>query len=159
MKVYNWERITKRYVGCNEANESPLEPGVFLIPAYATNVPIPDDNIDDNQRFFWNENENKWEAKIFEETKDADDIIEYTAEQYLRMIRNGLLGEVDWVVIKQYSLGLPVSEEISNYMQQLRDLPAISNPVNNSDGLLDMNSVNWPKKPDIILKHVSSNFV
>ena len=39
MKIYHYHPITKEYIGEGVADESPLEPGVFLIPAYATDIP------------------------------------------------------------------------------------------------------------------------
>lgn len=36
VKVYNYHPDTKEYVGSNDAVESPLEPGKYLLPAHAT---------------------------------------------------------------------------------------------------------------------------
>jgi hypothetical protein len=51
----------------------------------------------------------------------------------LRQERNRRLAEVDWVTLKAYSTGTPVSEEWVTYMQTLRDLPSVTedpaNPV------------------------------
>ena len=39
--VYNYDPHTHIYTGESQADESPLEPGVFLIPAHATSQPPP----------------------------------------------------------------------------------------------------------------------
>ena len=56
-----------------------------------------------------------------------------------RQERNRRLAEVDWVTLKAYSTGTPVSEEWVTYMQALRDLPSVTedpaNPV-------------WPVPPE-----------
>ncbi len=41
MKIYNYHPLYNYFVSCTEADESPLEPGVFLIPAYATTIEPP----------------------------------------------------------------------------------------------------------------------
>lgn len=41
MLVYNYHHVTRAYLGESEADESPLEPGVWLIPADATDVSPP----------------------------------------------------------------------------------------------------------------------
>lgn len=54
--VYNYHPVTLEYVGSSEATESPLEPGVYLIPAHATEI-APPAKQDGNVRVFKND---KW---------------------------------------------------------------------------------------------------
>lgn len=36
MQIFHFDPVTREYLGTSVADESPLEPGVFLVPAYAT---------------------------------------------------------------------------------------------------------------------------
>ena len=56
----------------------------------------------------------------------------------LREERNKRLSQCDWVTLKAYSTGVPVSEEWKTYMQALRDLPANTK---------DPSNVTWPREP------------
>jgi hypothetical protein len=56
----------------------------------------------------------------------------------LREERNKRLSQCDWVTLKAYSTGVPVSDEWKAYMQALRDLPA------NTE---DPTSPTWPQEP------------
>ena len=58
--------------------------------------------------------------------------------QNLRQERNKRLSQCDWITLKAYSTGVPVSEEWKTYMQALRDLPA------NTE---DPSNVTWPHEP------------
>ncbi|MDP4146526.1 MAG: hypothetical protein Q8936_18955 [Bacillota bacterium] len=51
MKIYNYD-VNGIYIGCDEADESPLEPGVFLIPSNATIVEPP--QLDSEHIAVWN---------------------------------------------------------------------------------------------------------
>ena len=42
MKIYHYHPDYKIYLGSSDADPSPLEPGVFLIPAYATELESPE---------------------------------------------------------------------------------------------------------------------
>jgi len=65
----------------------------------------------------------------------------------LREERSRRLVAVDWVVIKYTSLGQQIPQEWADYMQALRDLPAVSSPQLNEYGALDMTSVTFPTLP------------
>jgi hypothetical protein len=41
MKIYNYHSEYKYFINTSIADESPLEPGVFLIPAHATDIEPP----------------------------------------------------------------------------------------------------------------------
>ena len=41
MLVYHFDQVTGAHVGMSDADESPLEPGVFLIPSFATELAPP----------------------------------------------------------------------------------------------------------------------
>ena len=51
MLVYNYTYDTFVYTSTTEADESPLEPGVYLVPANATTTPIPE--IPAGKRAVW----------------------------------------------------------------------------------------------------------
>lgn len=57
MEIYNYHPEHKVYLGSSTADPSPLEPGVFLIPAYATTVKPPECSSSKIQVF----NETSWD--------------------------------------------------------------------------------------------------
>ena len=67
MLIYHYHPVTGVFLGQSLADESPLEPGVFLVPAYATATPPPETG---NGEYACWEND-AWSVKI-EETIDPD---------------------------------------------------------------------------------------
>ena len=61
----------------------------------------------------------------------------------LRIERNLRLAVTDW----RASSDLTLSTAWKTYRQSLRDLPASATPTLNSDGTLDISSVNFPSEP------------
>jgi len=80
------------------------------------------------------------ELKI-EELKAAEPM------RLLRVHRDKLLAETDWVTMRSYSTNTPVPEEWAIYQQALRDLPITATPVLDPTSPLGISGVDWPVKP------------
>jgi hypothetical protein len=74
--------------------------------------------------------------------------IEDTSLTLLRIERNKRLDDCGWRIEKAFSTGTQLPVEWINYMQLLRDLPAIASPKLDEKGNLDLASVDWPTKPN-----------
>jgi hypothetical protein len=103
-------------------------------------------NADDYDQLTWySENipkptKEELEAKI-QELKAAEPM------RLLKVHRDKLLAEVDWVVIRAYSTNTSVPEEWAVYQQALRDLPTTATPVLDPTSPLGISGVDWPVKP------------
>lgn len=58
MKVYNFDRVTSVYLGVSLADPSPMEAGKFLVPAFATVVPVPPVPV--GQRAVFDRTKHEW---------------------------------------------------------------------------------------------------
>jgi hypothetical protein len=76
MKIYTYHPVTKIFVSESIADESPLEPGVYLIPAHATDIE-PSEFSEDEFSVF-NEDSKSWgivkEEKIDEVVQEAEEM-------------------------------------------------------------------------------------
>lgn len=45
MQVHHYDEITRVYLGSTPARQSPMEPGVWLVPAHATLIEPPADLV------------------------------------------------------------------------------------------------------------------
>lgn len=146
MKVYNYSE-NGVYTGYDVAQESPMEPGKYLIPRNSTTVEPPAFGPD--QQAFWNGS--SWEIQnkpqptpTLDNTplppSDKNPLGIHIPEPYtwetIRGIRDVLLSQTDWV----FSTDSPILDKQPwlNYRQALRDVPqSFPNP----------DSVVWPSKP------------
>ena len=64
-------------------------------------------------------------------------LLDGEAMRRLRIHRDNLLKETDWVVTKAFETGVAVGDDWKTYRQALRDVPTQSDPDN----------ITWPTKP------------
>lgn len=133
MQVYSYDPSSLEFDGFAEAHESPLEPGVFHIPANATDVQLPAFDPATQTCRFYNGN---WVVGVRTSTELP---IEPTLEEVtaalaldLRTARDANLRDTDWIVLRQQEevmLGrtptIPAEQwqSLLVYRQALRDLP------------------------------------
>lgn len=77
MKIYNYDSTTFEYNGTSVADESPLEPRVFLIPALATEIQPPISA--ENEAVIFDANKNQW--SIVSDYRNVDLWSKNTGEQ------------------------------------------------------------------------------
>ena len=65
----------------------------------------------------------------------------------LRSLRDQVLSESDWVVVKSIEKQEPVPKEWKEYRQKLRDLPKTEAPEIDEHGNLNLKKINLPQKP------------
>ena len=117
------------YVGTVVCDESPLEPGVFLIPAGATTVEPP--TVGDGEFAVWDGSE--WQVPVPSEP-DPDPELPMTWER-VRDRRDHLLSASDWTQVAD----APVDAQAwADYRQALRDIPQTQD---------DPDSIVWPEAP------------
>ena len=64
----------------------------------------------------------------------------------LRIKRNQLLAQTDWIATIDYPGTVEVQEQWLDYRQALRDLPANSDPQLDENG--NLININWPTQPE-----------
>lgn len=74
MLIFNYDE-NGDFVGTSQADESPLEPGVYLIPARATTSPVP--NVPEGKVARWNPSISTWESRdpILPPNPDVESIV------------------------------------------------------------------------------------
>ncbi len=132
MLVYHYHPETKEYLGSSEARESPLEPGVFLIPACATDQKPPTPGPNQIVVFAGS----VWtlvDLPLPPPPPPAPTPAELKAQAWarLRTERNGRLAACDWTQLSDVPLSSEQKAAWAMYRQALRDLPYNTvDPVN-----------------------------
>jgi len=139
MIAYTYNPITMEFVGESSVDESPLEPGVWLMPAYSTEIPAPEFNPEAHICYF-NKQKNSWiiqdvdteleieriseedVAKLKEELKEA------LEEKSKILLKLGLTtDEIELLLVK-----LPSESVIDNLLGQPvpeSGIPSLKNPA------------------------------
>lgn len=65
MQAYTYNPVTGELIGISEADESPLEPGTFLMPAYSTEIAPPEFNPQ-TEMIYFDTNLNLWRKQDIE---------------------------------------------------------------------------------------------
>ena len=81
----------------------------------------------------------------------SEEIDEYTSDkwEYVREIRDKLLAETDWIIIRATEENLTISQEILNYRTLLRNFPETIDNILEFD---PENTLSWPVKPTVFFE-------
>jgi hypothetical protein len=157
MNAYNYHPMTGEYLGASVLRESPLEPGVYLVPAHATTVEPP--QTEAGYTRVWSEGD--WSQVEDHRGKSGyvdgaeTTIAELgplpqgwsatppppTAEQLaatIRAERNAKIAACDWTQMPDGPLSTQAKAAWAAYRQALRDVPEQAGFPQ---------AVDWPKEP------------
>ena len=148
MNIYNYDPETNQYNFSSVADESPLEPGEYLIPAYATTIAPP--TAGENEAPFWTGS--AWEIRSTLEPEPPAKVWgedEVWAE--IRFHRDVWLGDCDWTQGADAPLSAEKVAEYATYRTQLRNLPstltlAQATEMCEQEQTMQSHSL-WPTKP------------
>ena len=107
MKIYNYHPVTFEFIGESVADESPLEPGIFLIPAHATPTKPP--TVTPPKQAVWRNNE--WKVEQIpvpkeEEPAPGPELVQPEYE-FLNFL-NAIIASPLYQKVLQQAVGSPV---------------------------------------------------
>lgn len=114
-----------------------LPPGVVTVTQTPAPVVGPTQYIVEGKPV---KNGSQWVQQWYVENRSAEEIATFNANKMIeaRAMRNHLLRETDWAVLRAIESGQPVPASILSYRQTLRDLPT-------TPGF--PHAVQWPDRP------------
>jgi hypothetical protein len=141
MLAYNYDPQTGEYLGAEEAEPNPLEPGEFLIPGHATKVAPPATGADEAP--FFSTDENAWKVvdvgyrrveRVLDEIRQRLAAIGPLVDAYADLDALGKLdadGEVYLAGLRLYRVRLRMLQTTPGFpdnvnfptVPQLRDVP------------------------------------
>lgn len=127
--AYNYDEESGIYIGSEEADESPLEPGIFLLPAFSTAVAPPVEQ----GGFVRTWNGTAWTHVAIQTAPEPD------LAPTIRAQRTRLLYESDYTQLTDVPLANRAAW--ATYRQALRDVPAQGGFPEN---------ITWPTPPSYI---------
>ena len=136
MKIYHYDPLLRICTGVSEADESPLEPGVFLIPAFATEFP-PLSKVPDGQYNYFDGD--GWMLKDIPPPPEAEYSNPPTDEEWLEHIKlqaKALLMSTDWSQMQDVNALLENQQEFTAYRTAVRAI--FFSPVKDPE---------WPAPP------------
>jgi hypothetical protein len=121
MKIYNYDPTTGELLNSEEAFESPLEPGVYLIPAHATESPPLPEVPSGKRQVFKN---GAWQLVDKNETQLelAQDSTEEEIIAYNKSVAKKLLQDTDWTQTLDVQRVLKNSKEFTEYRETIREI-------------------------------------
>lgn len=124
MRVYNYDE-NGFFINESIADESPLEPGVFLIPAYSTTVKPLEHKDGFYIKFNSELNEFQYEEKPIEVKEATNELSEEELAEQLQSKANAearsLLDSSDWKVIRELERLLLSGTELNLERESIRE--------------------------------------
>lgn len=108
MNIYNYHPVTKAFVGASIADESPLEEGVYLIPAYATTVAPPQIQAG-SQAVFENDG---WRIEAIPLPPTPEPPPEWSEQEKINAESRQFLSQTDWYIIRKVETGIEVPSDV-----------------------------------------------
>lgn len=166
MRIYNYCPVTGEFLSIAEADESPLEPGVFMIPALATDVAPPKtganvtvvfaagkwSKVSDHRGEVWfDAQRNKHEISDLGVTPDALWIKELPVAERLSIAKAQALIAVDRFHAEtvQQLAGNPAQVEKDSWAMKLATANAVlANATVSGEGVAFMTAAGFVAQPD-----------